>query len=85
MRVLILTNSDIGLYKFRRELLEEFARNDFEVYASLPEGEFTEQIKDLGVNYITTRLNRRGKNPLQELSVIKDYFRIIREVKPDVV
>ena len=85
MRILILTNSDIGLYKFRRELLEEFARNDFEVYASLPEGEFTEQIKDLGVNYINTRLNRRGKNPLQELSVIKDYFRIIREVKPDAV
>ncbi len=85
MRVLILTNSDIGLYKFRRELLEEFARNHYEVYASLPVGEFTPQIKELGVNYIVTEMNRRGKNPFQEFNVIKDYMKIIKDVDPDVI
>ena len=85
MKVLILTNSDIGLYKFRRELLEEFARNDFEVYASLPEGEFTPQIKELGCNYIVTGMNRRGKNLFQELNVFNDYVKIINEVDPDIV
>ncbi len=85
MRVLILTNSDIGLYKFRRELLEKFAKNGFEVFASLPVGEFTQQIKDLGCNYIVTEMNRRGKNPLQELSVITDYFKIIKDIDPDII
>lgn len=85
MKVLILTNSDIGLYKFRRELLEEFSKKGYEVYASLPEGNFSDQIRKLGCHYIVTEMNRRGKNPLQELKVLTDYIRIIRDVRPNVV
>ena len=85
MKVLILTNSDIGLYKFRRELLEEFSKKGYEVYASLPEGNFSDQIRKLGCHYIVTEMNRRGKNPFQELKVLTDYIRIIRDVRPNVV
>lgn len=39
MRVLILANIDMGLYKFRRELLEELVKEN-EVYFCVPDGEF---------------------------------------------
>ena len=29
MRILILTNNDVGLYKFRKELIEELLKNEF--------------------------------------------------------
>lgn len=35
MRILILTNFDVGLYQFRRELIQELLTKN-EVYISLP-------------------------------------------------
>ena len=85
MKILILTNLDVGLYKFRKELLEEFQRNGFEVFVSLPDGEFIDKIKELGCHFIQTDINRRGTNPLQDIRLYSDYCRMIREVKPDVI
>jgi len=39
MRILIIGNYDLGLYKFRRELLEELVNRRHEVFASVPDGE----------------------------------------------
>ena len=85
MRVLILTNNDIGLYKFRRELLEELVRNN-KVYICLPEGEFIPELKKIGCKFIECRLmDRRGTNPLTDLKLIKFYKQIIVKAKADIV
>lgn len=84
MRILIFANSDIGLYKFRKELLEEFARNNYEVYASLPKGDFNEHIVKL-CHFIDTEMNRRGANPFEEFKLYRSYLKILKEVKPDIV
>ena len=39
MRILILANYDLGLYKFRKELIEELLNLGHEVYISLPDGD----------------------------------------------
>lgn len=85
MRILILTNLDVGLYKFRKELLEEFQKEHFEVFVSLPDGEFRKQIEDLGCTYIETDLNRRGTDPIEDMKLFRKYLRMIRNVDPDVV
>lgn len=85
MRVLILANNDIGLYKFRRELLEELCKNN-EVYFCVPEGEFVKTIEAIGCLYIPCSLmSRHGTNPIQELKLISFYKRVLREYKPDIV
>ena len=85
MRILILANNDVGLYKFRKELLEELHKNHYEVFASLPAGEFEEQIKALGCTYIETDINRRGTNPFEDLKLYGKYKKMMREIKPDLV
>lgn len=84
MRVLIVTNSDIGLYKFRKELMEELVKEN-EVYIALPKGEFYDELLAIGCRYIETTLDRHGINPIKELRVFSLYKRIIKEVKPDIV
>lgn len=84
MRVLIVTNADIGLYKFRKELLEELVKNN-EVYIALPKGEFYDELVAIGCHYIVTELDRHGTNPIKELKVVALYKKIIIEVKPDIV
>ena len=45
MRVLVLANDSVGLYKFRRELLQELIDQGNEIFISLPDGLFVESLK----------------------------------------
>lgn len=84
MKILILANNDMGLYKFRKELLEKLLLNN-KVHISLPDGDYIEKMQEMGAIFHPVNINRRGKNIIQELSLISTYFKIIRKIKPDVV
>lgn len=84
MRVLVVANADIGLYKFRKELLEELVKEN-EVYIALPKGEFYDELVAIGCHYIVTELDRHGTNPFKEIRLVYLYKNIIKEVKPGIV
>lgn len=85
MKILILANNDIGLYKFRKELIEELIIRNYKVYISLPDGDFVEALKTLGCKYIKTDIARHGTNPIQDLGLLNFYKKIIRQIQPDMV
>ncbi len=62
-RILILANFDVGLYKFRKELIQEMLKKDYEVYISLPDGELVRKLEKMGCKFINTPVDRRGINP----------------------
>ena len=77
MRILIFTNHDLGLYKFRKELLETLVKNN-EVFVSLPKGIFTDDIINIGCKYIETDFNRKGTNPIADLDLLKFYKKTLK-------
>lgn len=85
MRILILTNSGMGLYKFRKELLEELIKQNYEVYISLPNDEYVPNLEKLGCKIIDTPVSRRGTNPLTDFKLLITYILMIKRKKPDVV
>ena len=85
MKILIIANSDIGLYKFRRELIEELIRRKNEVYIAAPEGEYHNDIATLGCKYRVTSLERRGMNPVKDLGLFLRYNKLLKMIKPDYV
>lgn len=85
MKILILANAGVGLYKFRKELLETLIKNGHEVYISLPRDEFTEDLLSLGCEFIETNISRRGTNPIADLKLLGFYKKIIKQVMPSVV
>ena len=85
MRILILSNNDRGLYLFRKELIEKLLENN-EVICSIPDSDgFFEKIENLGCKCIKTDFERRGKNPLKDLGLLKRYRTYIRSYNPDAV
>jgi galacturonosyltransferase len=85
MRILILTNHDAGLYKFRKEVIEALLKKN-EVRVSVPKGEFIERLRDLGCEVCPCELlDRHGTNPLKELRLYAYYKRILKEYKPQIV
>lgn len=84
MKILILANHDLGLYQFRKELIQELLK-EHEVLISLPNGEFINKLKQMGCKFIDTKVDRRGINPIKDLSLIISYYKLIKHVKPDLV
>ncbi len=84
MKILILANNDIGLYQFRKELIEELLKNH-DVYISLPYGQLVDPLRQMGCRFIDTPVDRRGVNPKTDFSLFLNYKKIIEKVKPDLV
>lgn len=83
-KILILANSDLGLYKFRKELIEELLIGN-EVYISLPNGGYIKDLVQLGCKFIETRIDRRGINPIEDVKLLIHYLKIVNQIKPDQV
>lgn len=84
MKILILANNDVGLYKFRKELLEELLKTH-EVYISLPNGDFVKDMIAMGCQFVETDFSRHGTNPVSELKLFLSYKRMLKEIKPGIV
>ena len=85
LKILVLANDGVGLYNFRKELLEELIRQGHTVTISLPLNNCISKLKNIGCQYIETVIDRRGTNPMKDLSLLTAYFRMIRKVRPDLV
>lgn len=81
-KVLIITNHSYMLYQFRRELIEKLMET-YEVVLSMPFVGHHEKFQEMGCKCIETDVDRRGINPITDLKLIKTYFRILNEEKPD--
>ena len=84
MNVLILANYDRGLYLFRRELIEELLKKH-RVFVSVPDGDCVGKLTEMGCTVIRTKLSRRGTDPIEDLKLMKEYLKIIRETSASVV
>ena len=85
MRILILSNSDSGLYQFRRELIEQLSEKNA-VFCGIPDTDgFIEQLEQLGCKCIVTNFNRQGTNPLKDLALYRTYKRLIKTIQPTIV
>lgn len=85
MRVLVLANIGLGLYKFRKELLQELVK-DHDVYFSIPFDEYVEPIEQMGCTFFDNPyIQRRGTNPNKDIRLLLYYLKLMKTIKPDVV
>ena len=85
MKILILANYDLGLYKFRKELIEKLLNQGHDVYISLPNGDLVRHFEKIGCHFIETPIDRRGINPKKDFRLLKAYKRMMKDINPDLV
>ena len=84
-KILILVNDVTTVLQFRCELIRALAAEGHEVTVSVPKSDRIPEIEALGAKVIKTQVARHGKNPLKDLKLIKDYKKLLKEIKPDIV
>ena len=85
--ILVLANFIAGLHSFRKEVMKAIVDEGYQLYISVPDTDDSsiEYFKGIGCRIIKTDLNRRGKNPIDDLKLMLKYRRIIKELKPKAV
>lgn len=84
-RVLFLVNHDVVIYNFRLEVVERLIADGHEVHISSPYGERIDDLVTLGAKFHEIVINRHGMNPVAEINLLRDYKKLLKSVKPDIV
>lgn len=84
MKVLIAANYDVGLYQFRKELIEALLK-DHQVMISLPYGTLVDPLQAAGCTFVDTRVDRRGLNPVKDMTLFRQYHKMLKKNRPDLV
>ena len=84
-RVLFLVNHDVVIYNFRLEVVEKLIEEGHEVHISSPYGERIDDLVALGAKFHEIVINRHGMNPIAEVNLLRDYQKLLKKVKPDIV
>lgn len=82
MKILIITNSSIGLAKFRKELIEKLKTNH-EIYIATPYDECAKEVEEMTSKVIEVCMDRRGINLKQEWRLFRRYYTIVKTIRPD--
>ena len=85
VKVLFLAQHFITLYSFRNELIQRLVNEGYDVYLSLPESEDNKHFLDMRCHIVSTRIDRRGVNPIKDLELINFYRKMIPQVNPDII
>ena len=85
MKILVFANNDIGLYKFRKELLSELIDKKNTIFIALPKGEYVKKLIELGCQYIESDVDRRGTSIAKDARLLVHYISIIKKLSPDIV
>lgn len=87
MKILILANHYLTLRVFRRELIKKLSENH-EVVISIPEDEqeYMNELHSFGARLVyLNNMDRRAINPVEDLKLIREYKKLLRDEKPDKV
>lgn len=88
MRIIVLSNSYVGLYSFRKEVFQACRDRGYKVFISCPIGvdkQKADWFEKIGCKIIDTPFNRKGMNPIADIKLMLTYRKLIRQIKPDVV
>lgn len=84
MRIIIVANSSTGLYRFRKELIQELVKKH-EVFVLTPDYGRIELIRQLGCQVQVISMDRRGINPVKDFSLIMDIFKSCKKIRPEMM
>ena len=83
MKIAISINSSWNFINFRLGLIKTLLNEGYEIIAIAPFDSASEKLQALGCTFIPIDMSPRGKNPLKELLIIYNYWKILNTIKPN--
>ena len=84
-KILIVGTNMMNIYHHRLELIKSLIKADYTVVVTAPTGEEVSKLKETGCKFRHMEVENRGTNIIKDLILFKNFRRICREEKPDVI
>ena len=83
--VAIVVNTSWNIYNFRLALIRRLKREGYKVILIAPRDDYSQQLEDEGFIYHNIKIDNRGVNPFVDLMLIYDFYKLYKELKPDLI
>lgn len=82
-KIIMSINASWNIVNFRASLIRALQESGIDVVAVAPEDQWSAALAPLGVSYAPIAMDKSGASPTRDLQLLRDYGRILREVRPD--
>ncbi len=83
--IAIVINTSWNIFNFRLGLLNALQKEGYRIVTIAPKDEYSEKLEVLGFEYREIKINNKGTNPIEDIKLIYDLYKLYREVSPDVL
>lgn len=84
-KVVMLINDTTYAFNLRGAIIEKLIQEHFEVVIACQMLKHQDKLVKMGARLIEVETGRHGTNPLSDLSLLKNYMKILKEEHPDIV
>jgi len=84
-KLLIVANTAWYIYNFRLPFLREVQKKGIKVFIAAPSDSWSEKFAEEGMAFINISMMRRGLNPIIDAGLMYRFFRLYKDIKPDIV
>ena len=85
MNIVLIANDTTFVYNLRREIMVELVKEGHKLTVVSQFLSHRESLEQIGCVLVNVQTGRRGTNPVDDLKLMGKYFRILREIKPELV
>jgi len=83
--IAIVINTSWNIYNFRRGLLKSFQEEGYKIIAIAPRDDYSKKLEGLGFEYHEIKMNNKGTNPLEDIKLMWDFYKLYKKLQPDVI
>ena len=83
--IAIVINTSWNVYNFRVGLLKALKNEGYNIVVIAPYDVYTQKLIEYGFEYCDIKINNKGTNPIEELKLIREFYKIYKEVNPDIL
>ena len=84
-KILLVANSSWSMIKFRYSLMNTLVDQGYNLHVIAPYDEYSKDIEAIGCIYHSVKINNKGSNPLKDLQLIYDFYRLYIDIRPDLI
>ena len=85
MKIAIVLNTSWNIYNFRLGLINELRNNGATIYAIAPRDTYSSLLEKEGCKFVPIQMDSRGANPVKDILLLMELYKIYRDMRPDVV
>ena len=85
MKIVFSSNISWSIYNFRSGLLKELKKDGNQIFTVALQDEYSKKLEELGFIHSSININNNSKNPIKDLWLVYQYYKVYKKIAPDVI